>query len=113
MSSITCGTWTIEPPGRQQVPNPTILKMRNVVTPYVSLLRERKPQGEPMDVRVWQVGRSENHPVAGWIRVDARHESEQTSDWSFCARRILTDDQWNRWTGVEGNAFYGHNFIHD
>jgi hypothetical protein len=38
--------------------------MRNVVSPMFSL-RESKPQGEPMEQRVKDVGESEGYPVKG------------------------------------------------
>jgi len=41
-----------------------------------------------MEVRAWEVGKSERRPVMGRIRVFnvTRHESEQTSDWCLFAR---------------------------
>ncbi len=54
---------THTPPGRLQTPNPTLLDKRNVETPY------RSPQGRPMAVRDWEVGRSERRVVMTRIRV--------------------------------------------
>ena len=47
--------------------SPDKLRKRNVGTQSISRW-ERAPQGEPMEVRVGEVGRSERHPVTGWIR---------------------------------------------
>src|SRR6266567_5474663 len=33
----------------------------------MSPARESEPQGKPIDVRAWEEGRSERHPVMGWI----------------------------------------------
>jgi len=57
------------PPGREQAPNPTLLDKRNVETPYRSPQGDSVPQGRPMAVRAWDVGRSECRAVMARIRV--------------------------------------------
>ena len=47
-----------------------------------------------MEVRAEEVGKSECHPVMGWIQVAAqakitRPEREQTSDGSFLTRKFV------------------------
>ncbi len=57
-------------PGRQRVPNPTIASEAERGNPVPRPLRRAsEPQGEPMGVRDWDVGRSECRPVMGRIRV--------------------------------------------
>ena len=61
---------THTPLGRPQTPNPTILDKRNVETPYRSPQGDSLPQGRPMAVRAWDVGRSECRAVMARIRVE-------------------------------------------
>jgi hypothetical protein len=61
---------THTPPGRQQAPNPTLLDKRNVETPYRPPQGDSLPQGKPMAVRDWDVGRSECRAVMARIRVE-------------------------------------------
>ena len=56
-------------------------------------MRESEPQGKPIDVREWEDGRSEGHPVMGWIGVAptgdiALRESALTSIWSCITREF-------------------------
>jgi hypothetical protein len=41
----------------------------------MSPIRESKPQGEPKDVRAGEDGKSEGHPVMGWIGVEPKATS--------------------------------------
>jgi hypothetical protein len=61
---------THTPLGRLQTPNPTILDKRNVETPYRSRQGDSVPQGIPMAVRAWDVGRSERRAVMARIQVE-------------------------------------------
>jgi hypothetical protein len=61
---------THKPLGRLQAPNPTLLDKRNVETPYRSPQGDSLPQGKPMVMRVWEVGRSECRAVTARIRVE-------------------------------------------
>lgn len=58
------------PLGRVQTPNPTLLDKRNVETPYRSPQGDSLPQGRPMAVRAWEVGKSECRTVMVRIRVE-------------------------------------------
>jgi hypothetical protein len=60
---------THAPLGRKQAPNPTLLDKWNVETPYRSPQGGSVPQGKPMAVRDWDVGRSECRAVMARIRV--------------------------------------------
>ena len=56
-------------------------------------MREREPQGKPIDVREGEDGRSERHPVMGWIGVEPTgditlRESALTSIWSCITREF-------------------------
>ena len=56
-------------------------------------MRESTPQGKPIDVREWEDGRSERHPVMGWIGVEPTgditpRESALTSVWSCITREF-------------------------
>ena len=56
-------------------------------------MRESKPQGKPIDVREEEDGRSERHPVMGWIGVEPTgditpRESALTSVWSCITREF-------------------------
>lgn len=59
-------TWLL---GRQQVPNPAQTSGAERGNPVSSPAREGEPQGELMEARAWEVGRSEGRPVMGRIRV--------------------------------------------
>jgi hypothetical protein len=61
---------THTPLGRKQAPNPTLLDKRNVETPYRSPQGDSMPQGTPMAVRAWDVGRSECRTVMARIRAE-------------------------------------------
>src|SRR5436305_7618843 len=75
------------PPGRQQVPNPTLLRKRNVVTPYLSRKGKRAARradgGAGLGCRKKRTP-SRNEADTGFNVT--RHESEPTSDGSFAAR---------------------------
>jgi hypothetical protein len=60
---------TRTPLGRQQAPNLTLLDKRNVETPYRSPQGDSAPQGPPIALRVWDVGRSERRTIMVRIRV--------------------------------------------
>ena len=56
-------------------------------------MRESEPQGKPIGVRAWEDGRSERHPVMGWIGVEPMgnitpRESALTSVWSCITRDL-------------------------
>jgi len=61
---------THKPLGRGQTPNSTLLDKWNVETPYRSPQGDSVPQGTPMAVRAWDVGRSECRTVMVRIRVE-------------------------------------------
>jgi hypothetical protein len=61
---------THTPLGRSQTPTPTLLDKWNVETPYRSPHGDSLPQGKPMAVRDWDVGRSEGRTVMVRIRVE-------------------------------------------
>src|SRR5215471_11697242 len=59
----------------------------------MSPVRDSEPQGKPIDVREWEDGRSEGHPVMGWIGVEppgdiTLRESALTSVWSCITREF-------------------------
>ncbi len=59
----------------------------------MSPARESEPQGKPIGVREWEDGRSEGHPVMGWIGVAPMgnitpRESGLTSIWSCITRDL-------------------------
>src|SRR5947209_16794947 len=59
----------------------------------MSPVRESKPQGQPIDVREGEDGRSEGHSVIGWIGVAPTgditpRESGLTSVWSCITREF-------------------------
>src|ERR1700726_4287993 len=60
---------THTPLGRLQTPTPTLLDKRNVETPYRPPQGGSLPQGRPMAVGAWDVGRSECRAVMARIRV--------------------------------------------
>ena len=62
-------SWSTVLPGRQQVPNPAETSGVERGNPVSLPAREGEPQGELMEVRAWDVGRSECRPVMGRIRV--------------------------------------------
>jgi len=75
------------PPGRQQVPNPTLLRKRNVVTPYLS--RKGKRAARQADRGSGLGCRKKRMPPRNEADTGfnvTRHESEPTSDGSFTAR---------------------------
>ena len=62
-------SWSIELPGRQQVPNPAQTSGAERGNPVSPPARAGEPQGDLLEVRAWEVGRSERRPVMGRIRV--------------------------------------------
>jgi hypothetical protein len=76
-----------ELPGRQQVPNPTSLQKRNVVTPYLS--RKGTRAARRADGGAGLGCRKKRTPSCNGADTGlnvTRHESEPTSDGSFSAR---------------------------
>jgi hypothetical protein len=78
-------SWTRNAPGGQRAPHPSVSTLRNVVSPYCSSTRGREA-ARPTDGGAGRgVGKSECHPVMGWIRVApglgniTRRASGQTS----------------------------------
>jgi hypothetical protein len=77
--------WTCHAPGGERAPHPCGSTVRNVVSPYCSFWQGRKV-AIPTHGGVGRgVGKSERHPVMGWIRVApdlgniTRRASGQTS----------------------------------
>ena len=62
-------SWSTALSGRQQVPNPAETSEAERGNPVSSPAREGEPQGDLMEVRAWDVGRSDCRPVLGRIRV--------------------------------------------
>jgi len=62
-------SWSTVLPGRQQVPNPAKTSEAARGNPVSSPARAGEPQGDLLEVRAWEVGRSECPPVMGRIRV--------------------------------------------
>ncbi len=60
---------TIQPPADRRLLTHPMAHKWNVVSPALSLNRDSKPQGEPMGHRVEEDGKSEGHPVMGWIGI--------------------------------------------
>jgi hypothetical protein len=61
--------WSTALPGRQQVPNPAETSGAERGNPVSSPAREGEPQGDLMEVRAWDVGKSEGRSVMERIRV--------------------------------------------
>ena len=62
-------SWTPNAPGGQRAPHPSVSTLRNVVSSYCSSMRGREA-ARPTDGGAGKgVGKSERHPVMGWIRV--------------------------------------------
>lgn len=96
---------------RQYLTHPMVSK-RNVVSPNAPQSWERKPQGDPMRVRVKEDGKSEGWPVMVQIRVEltsniTRRESEQTSIWSFITREFVKPSQGRKADGSHETNRYG------
>jgi hypothetical protein len=79
-------SWTRNAPGGERAPNPFGSTLRNVVSPYRSCRKTGKKAVRPTDGDAGKgVGKSECHPVVGWIRVApdlgkiTRRASGQTS----------------------------------
>ena len=79
-------SWTLNAPGGERAPNPFGATLRNVVSPYRSCRKTGKKAVRPTDGDAGKgVGKSERHPVVGWIRVApdlgkiTRRASGQTS----------------------------------
>ena len=79
-------SWTRNAPGGERAPNPFGSTLRNVVSPYRSCRKTGKKAVRPTDGDAGKgVGKSEGHPVVGWIRVApdlgniTRRASGQTS----------------------------------
>ncbi len=70
--------------------------------PATSALWAGEPRGDLMGVRDWEVGRSEGHPVMGWIGVQAlpRLERVLTSDGCLTAREAMTETDEISWHRV-------------
>ena len=67
----------------------------------MSAHRAGEPRGELMGMRDWEVGRSEGHPVMGWIGVQDLLQLERvlTSDGCLTAREAMTgtdEISWHR-----------------
>lgn len=62
-------SWSTALPGRQQVPNPAKTSGAERGNPVPSPARAGEPQGDLLEVRAWDVGKSEGRPVMGRIRV--------------------------------------------
>ena len=56
--------------GGQSAPHPFDCDGDGTWEPRTSPARESEPQGKPIGVREWEDGRSECHPVMGWIGVE-------------------------------------------
>ena len=77
--------------GGQAEPKPSVIHPRNVVRPSSSLRGRPAARWSPMGRRVEDEGRSERHPVVGWIGVESSdkitlRQSGLTSLWSFVTR---------------------------
>jgi hypothetical protein len=78
-------SWTRNAPGGERAPHPFGSTLRNVVSPYRSFLKGRKAIRPTKGDAGKGVGKSERHPVVGWIRVApdlgkiTRRASGQTS----------------------------------
>ncbi len=79
-------SWTPNAPGGERAPHPFGSTLRNVVSPYRSCRKTGKKAVRPTDGDAGKgVGKSERHPVVGWIRVApdlgniTRRASGQTS----------------------------------
>ena len=62
-------SWTFNAPGGQRAPHPFVSILRNVVSPYGSSTRGREAARPTNGGAGRGVGKSERHPVMGWIRV--------------------------------------------
>ena len=62
-------SWTPNAPGGQRAPNPSVSTLRNVVSPYCSCRTGREAARSTDGGAGRGVGKSEGHPVVGWIRV--------------------------------------------
>jgi hypothetical protein len=62
-------SWTANAPGGQRAPNPFVSTLRNVGSPYCSSTRGRKAARPTSGGAGRGVGKSERHPVMGWIWV--------------------------------------------
>src|SRR5215475_6626534 len=62
-------SWTANAPGGQRAPNPSVSTLRNVVSPYCSCRTGREAARSTDGGAGRGVGKSEGHPVVGWIRV--------------------------------------------
>ena len=63
-------SWTRNAPGGERAPNPFGSTLRNVVSPYRSCRKTGRKAVRPSDDGAGKgVGKSEGHPVMGWIRV--------------------------------------------
>ena len=79
--------------GGQSAPHPSVCDGDGPWQPRTSPVRESGPQGEPIDVREGEDGRSEGHAVMGWIGGapmgnSTPRESELTSIWSGITREF-------------------------
>jgi hypothetical protein len=62
-------SWTSNAPGGQRAPHPCVSTLRNVVSPYCSSTRGSEAARPTNGSAGRGVGKSERHPVMGWIRV--------------------------------------------
>ena len=62
-------SWTFNAPGGQRAPHPSLSTLRNVVSPYCSCRTGREAARSTDGGAGRGVGKSEGHPVIGWIRV--------------------------------------------
>jgi hypothetical protein len=63
-------SWTSNAPGGERAPHPSLSTLWNVVSPYRSSRKGGREVVRPTNGGVGKgVGKSERHPVAGWIRV--------------------------------------------
>src|SRR4030095_1858293 len=62
-------SWTRNATGGQRAPHPFVSTLRNVVSPYCSCRKGREVARPTNGSAGRGVGKSEGHPVMGWIRV--------------------------------------------
>ena len=80
---------TLSPPAEKRLLTHPMARKGNVVSPASSPAGDSEPQGKPMGCRVEEDGKSEGHPVMGWIGIALiPRASELTSIWSFVTRAL-------------------------
>ena len=66
MTCFNLGLHGYKAAGGKTKPNPSDkLSMRNVVSPYPSSVKKQAAARQADEVRVWECGKSESHPVMG------------------------------------------------